>query len=137
MLRGLNRQAGATLLALLLGLGLGAWGMRLYFDRTLRQWDPEQRLVAQLDADLDLSEVQKERISIVLAEQKARMEARRMDWELDVRVLGREGEDAIARLLDAKQAARFSAQHERIHGSVERYLWASQGSSSVVPVAGP
>jgi len=110
--------------------------MRLYFDRTLRQWDPEQRLVAQLDAELDLSDVQKERISIVLAEQKARMEARRRDWELDVRVLGREGEDAISRLLDPRQAERFSAQHDRIHGSVERYLWASQESSSVVPVGG-
>lgn len=132
MLRELKTPFRPLALALLLGLGLGAWGMRLYFDRTLRRWDPQQVLEAQLDGDLHLSDPQKQAIAVILSTQKARMEERRRAWELDVRVLGREGEDSIAQLLDPAQSGRFSAAHERIHGGVERFLWASQDASSAV-----
>ena len=125
------------LLALLLGLGLGAWSMRLYFDRTLRRWDPAQRFVAQLGDDLGLDPVQKERVAIILAEQKARMEARRRGWALDVSLLGRDGEGAIARLLTPAQAERYAAISDQVHGRMERYLWASQDSSTAVAGAGP
>jgi hypothetical protein len=131
MLPGLKPFA-ATALALVVGLGVGAWGMRLYFDRTLRQWDPEQRFVAQLDAELKLDDVQKQRVAIVLSEQKARMEARRRGWALDVSLLGREGEGAIARLLTPAQAQRYAALSDQVHGRMERYLWASQDSSTAV-----
>lgn len=132
MLRELRIPFWPLILTLLLGLGLGAWGMRLYFDHTLRRWDPQQVLEAQLDADLHLSGPQKQAVDVILSTQKARMEARRRAWELDVRVLGRVGEDSIAQLLDPDQSGRFSAAHERIHGSVERFLWSSQDASSAV-----
>lgn len=125
------------LLALLLGLGLGAWSMRLYFDRTLRRWDPARRFVAQLGDDLGLDPVQKQRVAIILAEQKARMEARRRGWALDVSLLGRDGEGAIARLLTPRQAERYAAISDQVHDRMERYLWASQDSSTAVAGAGP
>jgi hypothetical protein len=136
MLPGL-RPTAATALALLLGLGLGAWAMRLYFDRTLRHGDPEQRFVAQLTGELGLDDVQQQRVAIVLAEQKARMEARRRGWALDVSLLGRDGEGAIVRLLTPKQAKRYAALSDQVHGRMERFLWASQDSSTAVAGEGP
>jgi hypothetical protein len=136
MLPGL-KPAGMAALALMLGLGIGAWSMRLYFDRTLRHWDPEQRFVAQLAAELGLDDVQQQRVSIVLAEEKARMEVRRRGWALDVSLLGREGEGAIARLLTPAQAQRYSALSDQVHGRMERFLWASQDSSTAVAAEGP
>lgn len=136
MLRGMSAGWIRLALVLMIGLGLGAWGMRLYYDRTLRRWDPAQRFVAQLDADLGLDEEQKERVALVLAEQKARMEVRRHGWELDVRLLGRQGEDAISGLLKADQAKRFSRLHDQIHGRMERFLWASDAAPSAVAAGG-
>ena len=137
MLRGIIGPVGGACLALILGIGLGAWGMRIYFDRTLRRWDPGQRLVEELDAELGLNAEQRERVAVILADQKARMEERRRGWERDVHVLGRDGEDAIARLLDPRQSERFNALHDPIHGSVERYLWASQGGGRAIAAVGP
>jgi|SRR5665213_1962959 len=132
MLRGLKTAPWALALAFVLGLGLGAWAMRLTFDRTLRRWDPQQRLVAQLDARLSLNETQKKSVTLILESQKMRMETLRVGWESDVRMIGRAGEDAIALVLSPDQAARFSADHDKIHGSVERYLWSSQDAASAV-----
>ncbi len=134
--RGMNGRIAVPVLALLLGLGLGAWGMRLAFDRTVRRWDPRQQLVVELTAELDLDPAQQAQVAVILAGQKARMEQGRRAWEDAVGVLGRQGEDAIAAILNARQATRFSALHDRIHGSVERYLWASEAPSTAVAGAG-
>jgi hypothetical protein len=111
--------------------------MRLYFDRTLARWDPQERLVAHLDAELGLEASQKDRIGATLALAKDRMEERRRAWEEEVRRQGRECEDAVAASLTPDQLRRFSERHEQIHSDVERFLWASRGATSAVAAEGP
>jgi hypothetical protein len=113
-------------------LGLGAWAMRLYFDRTLRTWSPAERFVLRLGADLDLNAEQRERVGLILAEQKARMEVRRLGWRQEVRVLAREGEEQIARLLSPEQAKGFVKIQDEVHGRFDRYLWTSEQSPSAI-----
>lgn len=134
MLRAISRPGVLLVLGLLLGLGGGAWAMRLYFDRTLSSWDPGQRFLVKLDQDLGLNEEQKERVAIILAEQRARMEARRQTWRLEVRTLSREGEDQIARVLDPRQTQLFMKRHDEIHSRMDRFLWATDAGPSAVAV---
>jgi hypothetical protein len=119
----------------LLGLALGAWGMRWYFQRTLAAWDPAQRLVAELSQQLDLDQDQRERAALVLAEARGRMEERRQAWRLDVRQLAREGEDQLARLLRPDQQERFSRLHDQIHGRMDEFLWSSPENPTAMAIA--
>jgi hypothetical protein len=136
MLKRLMHPAVLLILGLALGLGVGAWAMRLYFDRTLATWDPTERFVARLGQDLNLDADQREHVALVLAEQKGRMELRRQAWRLEVRTLAREGEDQIARLLTPAQNQRFLALHDQIHGRLDRYLWSSETAPSAVAIGG-
>jgi hypothetical protein len=131
-----SKQGQGAIMAavLLLGLGLGAWAMRFYFDRTLKTWDPAERLVLRLGQDLDLNAEQRERVAIILGEQKARMESRRQAWRLEVRVLAREGEDQIARVLLPSQTERFMRLHDSIHRRVDRYLWTTEGGPTAIAI---
>jgi hypothetical protein len=123
---GSYRSWGLLAAALLLGLAAGAWAMRLYFDRTLVTWDPAERFVLKLGQDLDLNADQREKVALILAEQKARMELRRQAWRIEVRTLAREGEDQISRLLTPAQAERFVKLNDQIHGRMDRFLWTSE-----------
>lgn len=134
MLRFLVRPGVLLALGLLFGLGAGAWAMRLYFDRTLSSWDPSQRFLMTLDQDLGLNQEQREKVAIILSEQRARMEARRQTWRLEVRTLGREGEDQIARILDPHQTQIFMKKHDEIHGRMDRFMWATDAGPSAVAV---
>lgn len=129
----MNNKAWLAL-ALLLGLGLGAWSMRLYYQRTLQAWDPAERLVHQIGAELKLDSEQQQRLSLILAEQKVRMELRRQAWRLEVRTLAREGGEQLAKLLNAEQAERYVRLNDSIHGRIDRYLWASENAPSAVAV---
>ena len=131
------RQRLSLLAVALLGLALGAWGMRWYFQRTLERWDPQQRLVLELGQDLDLDKDQQARLGLVLAEARARMEARRQAWRLDVTGLAREGEDQISRLLKPGQVERFERLHDSIHGRMDSFLWASQQEPTALAIHGP
>ena len=137
MLRKLTHPAVLLLLGLGLGLGAGAWAMRLYFDRTLAQWDPAERFVARLGAELALTPEQRERTALILAEQRERMELRRQAWRIEVRGLARDGEDQIARLLDPAQTERYLRLHDQIHGRMDRYLWSSEAAPSAVAIGAP
>lgn len=130
----LTRPIVLLALGLGLGLGAGAWAMRLYFQSTLQRWDPAERLVLQLGAELDLDPEQRERLALILAEQKGRMEQRRQAWRIEVRTLAREGEEQLARLLRPAQTERFVALHDKIHGRFDRYLWASEAAPSAVAI---
>lgn len=123
-----------TVLALVLGLGLGAWAMRLYYQRTLQAWDPTERLVHQIGADLKLDAEQHQRLALILAEQKARMELRREAWRLEVRTLSREGGQQLAQILKPEQSERYVRLNDHIHGRIDRYLWASENAPSAVAV---
>jgi len=131
------RQGLLLLCAALLGLALGAWGMRWYFQRTLAAWDPAQRLVAELGQQLDLDADQRERVALVLAEARGRMESRRQAWRLDVQQLAREGEDQVARLLKPAQQERFSRLHDQIHGRMDEFLWSSRENPTAMSIAAP
>ena len=123
--------------ALAVGLGLGAWAMRLYFDQTLRRWSPSERFVLRLGQDLDLSSEQRERVGLILAEQKGRMEIRREGWRQEVRLLARDGEEQIAHLLTPAQAGRYVRIQDDVHGRFDRYLWSSETSPSAIADGGP
>ncbi len=130
-----RRTAGFILLGLVLGLALGAWAMRLYFDRTLLAWNPANRLLVKLDEDLHLSPDQREKMALILVEQKERMKDLRKDWERNVGTLGREGEDRIAALLTPEQSDRFMRAHDEIHGRMVRFLWAAESSPTALAIA--
>jgi hypothetical protein len=137
MMAALRHPALLLALGAALGLGAGAWAMRLYFQNTLQRWDPAERLVLQVGSELGLSSEQHERLRLILAEQKGRMELRRRAWRLEVRTLAREGEGQLARLLTPAQAERFVARQDSIHGRIDRYLWASESAPSAVAVGPP
>lgn len=130
-------KIAAAAAVLLAGMGLGAWGMRLYFDRTLAAWDPAERFVARLGQDLDLTPDQRERVRLIVEEQKARMESRRKGWRLEVRVLAREGEGQIARLLTPAQTERYQRLADSIHSRMDRLLWTSEDSTTAQAIGGP
>jgi hypothetical protein len=126
-----------TFLALtfLVGLGLGAWAMRFYFDRTLGSWDPTERFTANLREDLKLNPDQTRKVSMVLTSQKRRMEDLRDKWRADVRVLSRQGEDEIAGLLTPEQLDSFMRLHDQIHGRMDRFLWTSETGPTAVALS--
>ncbi len=108
------------------GVALGAWSMRVYFDHTLKRWDPTERFTAQLSADLRLNQDQKRQVAVILTDQKRSMEDLRDKWKADVRLLARGGEDQIARVLTPTQMDEFMRQHDRIHGRMDRFLWLTE-----------
>jgi hypothetical protein len=119
----------------LVGIALGAWAMRVYFDHTLRVWDPAERLTVQLTEDLGLSAVQKRQVAVILTAQKRRMEDMRDQWRSDVRLLARDGEDQIARVLRNDQMDTFMHRHDSIHGRMDRFLWASDSAPTAIAAA--
>jgi hypothetical protein len=114
------------------GIALGAWSMRLYFDHTLKSWDPAERFTAQLTADLKLNQDQKRQVAVILTDQKRSMEDLRDRWKADVRLLARGGEDQIARILTPGQTDEFMRQHDRIHGRMDRFLWMTDTSPTAL-----
>jgi hypothetical protein len=117
------------------GIALGAWAMRVYFDHTLKTWDPAERLTVQLAEDLHLSVDQKRQVAVILTAQKRRMEDTRDKWRSDVRLLARDGEDQIARVLRADQMDAFMHLHDRIHGRMDRFLWTSDSAPTAIAAA--
>lgn len=136
MMAGWRRGTAVLALGLVLGLGLGAWGMRVYFQNTLLRWDPAERLVLKLGNDLELSAEQRERLALIIAEQKGRMELRRQAWRLEVRTLARDGEQQLAAILSPAQAERFARIQDGFHGQLDRYLWSSDSGPSAVAIGG-
>jgi hypothetical protein len=119
----MNKTVKTLLAGVLLGALLGAWGMRLYFDRTLGSWNPSERFLAKLTQDLRMTPDQQVKVAGILQSQKDRMEILRRQWRFQVFTLDREGEDAIGRVLNDTQTDAFMAQHDQIHGQMDRYLW--------------
>lgn len=119
----MNKTLKTLLAGVLLGALLGAWGMRLYFDRTLGSWNPSERFLAKLTQDLKMNPDQQVKVAGILQSQKESMETLRRQWRFQVFTLDREGEDAIGRVLNDTQTDAFMAQHDRIHGQMDRYLW--------------
>jgi hypothetical protein len=126
---------GVVLLAFLLGVAAGAAAMRVYFTHTLWSWDPTRRFVEKLDQDLHLTAGQRTRITEALTEQKGRMEDLRGLWNVDVRLLAREGEDRIGSALTPAQLESFMKVHDEIHGWMTRYLWTSEAGSTAIAVS--
>ena len=126
---------GLILLAFLFGIAAGAGAMRMYFTHTLGSWNPSQRFVAKLDQDLGLDADQRRRMAAVLDGQKERMEELRALWNVDVRILAREGEDLIGASLTAPQLDRFMKAHDEIHGWMTRFLWTTDTGSTAIAVA--
>jgi hypothetical protein len=122
-------------MAFLVGLGLGAWAMRFYFDRTLGSWDPTERFSAQMSEDLNLKADQKRKVAAILTDQKRRMEDFRDHWRVDVRLLARQGEDQIAGILSPDQLDVFMRLHDRIHGRMDRFLWTSETGPTAVAIS--
>lgn len=139
MIRALWSPRWFFLLVFLMGLGVGAWGMRLYFDRTLGSWDPVERFAAKLTEDLRLTPAQRRQVGGILTSQRRKMEDLRDRWRGDVRVLSRQGEDQIAGLLTGEQLDTFMRLHDRIHGRMDLFLWASETKPTAVALseAGP
>jgi len=119
----------------LVGLGLGAWTMRFYFDRTLGAWDPTERFTVQLGEDLHLDTDQRRKVTTILTGQKRQMEDLRDHWRADVRVLSRQGEDQITGLLRPEQLDNFMRMHDLIHGRMDRFLWTSESGPTAVALS--
>ena len=131
----MSKSSVRLALALLIGIAAGAWGMRFYFERTLKSWSPAERFLAQLTEDLKLTADQKAKAGEILAEQKDRMEELRRNWSFQVTSLDRDGEDRISRLLSPAQMDRFMKQHDKIHGRMDRFLWSTTSGPTAIAVA--
>jgi hypothetical protein len=127
----IKRSSYWALLSLLVGVAVGAWGMRLYFGHTLGAWSPNMRLLAELDADLGLTADQRSRVSEILVEQKDRMEELRKQWKFQVETLSRQGENQVLQILGPAQTEKFVRQNDRIHMRMGRFLWSAAGSSAI------
>jgi len=130
-----TKPFGLVVAALLVGIALGAFAMRMYFTHTLWTWDPAKRFTQKLSQDLDLTPEQSRRVADVLAEQKGRMEDLRGIWGADVRILARDGEDRIGTLLTDRQMDKFMKAHDDIHGWMTRFLWTAEPSSTALAVS--
>ncbi len=130
----MNKTLGVVL-ALLVGVAVGAWGMRFYFDHTLKTWTPAERFLAQLTEDLKLTSEQRLKVGDMLTEQKDRMEELRRNWSFQVTSLDRDGEDRLSRLLTPAQMDLFMKQHDKIHGRMDRFLWSSESGPTAIAVA--
>jgi hypothetical protein len=128
----MNKTWVLIVFGLCVGIALGGWGMRIYFERTLERWDPASRLLVQLDGDLGLAQDQKAKIAGILTGQKERMEEMRRQWKYQVTALGRHGEDAIASVLTPEQADRFTRIHDRIHVRMDRFLWTADTDPTAI-----
>jgi hypothetical protein len=135
MTRFLSNPKTFLAMAFLVGLGLGAWAMRFYFNRTLGSWDLTERFAVQMSEDLNLKADQKRKVTAVLTDQKRRMEDLRDHWRVDVRLLARQGEDQIAGVLSPEQLDVFMRLHDRIHGRMDRFLWTSETGPTAVALS--
>jgi len=131
----MNKTIVFSLVGAVLGLAAGAWGMRLYFDHTLRSWSPADRFVIKLSGDLHLTADQNEKVADILADQKDRMEGLRRQWRVQVEALDREGEDRIAGILTPAQMDLFMGIHDQIHGRMDRFLWTSSADPTALAIA--
>jgi hypothetical protein len=137
MNNGSKKPWGWLILGLIIGLAVGAWGMRWYFNHTLLSWNPANRFVVKLDSDLHLTPDQKGKVAAILASQKEQMKDLRKNWERQVGTLGRQGEDQIAAILTPEQTDQFMRLHDEIHGRMVRFLWASDSSPTALAIAPP
>jgi len=137
MNNGMAKPLMLLILGLVIGMALGAWAMRWYFDRTLLSWSPVDRFVVKLDSDLHLTPDQKEKVASILASQKESVKGLRKDWEHQVVTVGRGGEDQIAALLTPAQADQFMRLHDEIHGRMVRFLWAADSGPTALAIAPP
>ena len=124
-----------AVLAFLFGIAAGAAAMRMYFTHTLWTWDPAKRFTQKLDQNLDLTASQRKQVSSILLEQKGRMEELKGVWNVDVRLVARDGEDRIGSVLTAPQLDKFMKTHDEIHGWMTRFLWTSEPSSTALAVS--
>ena len=131
----MNKTTVFALVGVVLGLAAGAWGMRLYFDHTLKSWSPADRFLVKLSGDLNLTTSQREKVADILADQKARMEGLRKQWRVQVETLDREGEDRIAGTLTPAQMDVFMNTHDQIHGRMDRFLWTSNTDPTALAIA--
>jgi len=134
MSEGKKSAWGLVLLAFLFGIAAGAAAMRAYFTHTLWTWDPTKRFTQKLDQTLDLTKEQEERVAAVLAEQKTRMQSLKGVWNVDVRLVARDGEDRLGALLTPAQLDKFMTSHDDIHGWMTRFLWTADSSSTALAV---
>lgn len=125
---------GIVLVAFLLGIAAGAAAMRMYFTHTLWTWDPSKRFTQKLDQTLDLNKDQEEAVVTVLADQKTRMQELKGVWNVDVRLVARDGEDRLGALLTPEQLDKFMKSHDDIHGWMTRFLWTTEPSSTALAV---
>ena len=133
----MNKNIFLIVAGLLAGLAAGSWAMRLYFDRTLKAWNPTDRMLYQLSGDLRLNAEQRAQVAAVLARQKERMEELREQWRSQVVALDRRGEDEIAGLLSGDQTDRFMRLHDQIHGRMDRLLWTTDSGPTAIAIAPP
>jgi len=133
----MNKSTVFLVLGIVLGLSAGAWGMRFYFDRTLKTWSPTDRFLLKLTDDLKLDAAQREKAADILADQKNRMEKLRQEWRFQVEKLDREGEDRLAGLLTPAQMETFMKLHDQIHGRMDRLLWTSNADPTAMAIAPP
>ena len=131
----MSRTMIFAVLSAAIGLAVGAWAMRFYFDHTLRSWSPADRFVIELTGDLDLTPAQRDKAADILADQKDRMEALRKQWRYEVETLDRQGEDRIAGLLTPVQLDQFARIHDKIHGRMDRFLWTSNADPTALAIA--
>ncbi len=131
----MNKSVVLLVLGAVLGLAAGAWGMRLYFDRTLGSWSPADRFLVELDGDLRFTADQREKAADILADQKRLMEGLRKEWRVQVETLDREGEDRIAAVLTPPQMDAFMRLHDRIHGRMDRFLWTTSADPTALAIA--
>ena len=130
----MNKSLVQIILALLLGMAAGAWGMRFYFEHTLKSWNPAERFLTQLNEDLKLTPQQSVKAGEFLAEQKDRMEELRRNWSFQVISLDRDGEDRLSSLLTPAQMELFMKKHDKIHGRMDRFLWNADSGPTAIAV---
>jgi hypothetical protein len=123
---------GFVILAFLFGVAAGAAAMRAYFTHTLWTWDPTKRFTQKLDQTLDLTKEQRAGGGRV-GEQKTRMQSLKGVWNVDVRLVARDGEDGWAPC-DPQPADKFMTSHDDIHGWMTRFLWTADSSSTALAV---
>lgn len=129
-----KRAWAIAVVAFLFGVAAGAAAMRAYFTHTLWTWSPSERFVRKLDQTLDLTPDQRKQVAQVLEEQKTRMAELKSVWNVDVRLVARDGEDRLGAILSPPQMDKFMRAHDDIHGWMTRYLWTSDPASTALAV---
>lgn len=121
--------------AAILGMAVGAWGMRLYFDHTLASWDGGQRLVAHLSHELELDVKQRLRVAQILAENKDKADSLRRQRNREVVLLGRRIQDQIAMGLNREQVKKLQTINDNVHSRLVRYLWSEEKGPTALAIA--